>query len=201
MGRYYWSKKEEADYLNKVEIYWLKRQGYLVGWKSGTIIWTHRGSGHKSSVGVEGNLIGEEKYIRFHYTQTSHDTGEKRDYDYKIPLTTTPCYFGGVRYWFICPWYANGIYCGRRVGVLYMGGKYFACRHCYDLTYNSRNLGGVSKAAGQVISMPELDRLEGEAKRRFYKGKITKRYGKFLKKQDKSFRQLQIMAGYFEGRL
>jgi hypothetical protein len=26
---------------------------------------------------------------------------------------------------------------GRRVAVIYAKGKYFACRHCYDLTYTS----------------------------------------------------------------
>jgi hypothetical protein len=28
--------------------------------------------------------------------------------------------------------------CGRRVAVLYMGGEYFACRHCYNLAYKSQ---------------------------------------------------------------
>ena len=62
-------------------------------------------------------------------------TGEKTKMEYKVDITDTPCHLGGVRYWFICP-LRN---CGRRVGKLYLplGGKYFACRHCYDLTYRS----------------------------------------------------------------
>ncbi|MCA9947859.1 MAG: hypothetical protein KC449_30465, partial [Anaerolineales bacterium] len=49
------------------------------------------------------------------------------------------CNFGGHRYWFICPLTANGRYCGRRVGKLYLapGSRYFACRHCQNLTYRS----------------------------------------------------------------
>lgn len=68
-------------------------------------------------------------------------TGEKTDLDYKIQLATTPCHFGGVRYWFICPLAKNGRYCGRRTGTLYLasGGKYFGCRDCYNLSYESRN--------------------------------------------------------------
>jgi hypothetical protein len=52
-----------------------------------------------------------------------------------IHLTTTPLPWGGVRYWFTCP--VKG--CGKRVGCLYLppGYLYFACRHCYDLTYRS----------------------------------------------------------------
>lgn len=54
--------------------------------------------------------------------------------DYPVRLQTTPCNYGGVRYWFSCP--ASN--CGRRVAVLYLGGKIFACRHCYQLAYQSQ---------------------------------------------------------------
>ncbi|MHC4269878.1 MAG: hypothetical protein ACYSWS_04665 [Planctomycetota bacterium] len=54
----------------------------------------------------------------------------------KVRFVSTPCYYGGQRWWFICPLVVNGEVCGRRVGVLYLGGgEYFGCRHCYDLTY------------------------------------------------------------------
>jgi hypothetical protein len=43
----------------------------------------------------------------------------------------TPCNYGGHRPWLIC------MTCGRRVAILYLRGKYFACRHCLDLTYQS----------------------------------------------------------------
>ena len=188
--------RQEADYLNKVEIWWLNKYGYLQGWKSGGIKWRHGWSGNESSIGIEGNTLGDEKYVRFFYTITRHD-GEKKQMDYKISLTTTPCNYGGLRYWYICPLSVNGRYCGRRVGTLYNGGDYYGCRHCYNLTYNSRNLSGVSKVAGQVISMPELDKLESEVKRQHYAGKMTRRYRSYLRKQEKSLHQLQVMVGAF----
>ncbi len=40
----------------------------------------------------------------------------------------------GQRPWFICP----GAGCGRRIAVLCRPGKYFLCRHCYDLRYESQ---------------------------------------------------------------
>jgi len=54
-----------------------------------------------------------------------------------VELTTTDLPWGGVRYWFVCP--LQGCY--RRVGCLYLppGGKYFGCRHCYDLSYESQS--------------------------------------------------------------
>lgn len=163
------------------------------GWASGTMSWTSGFSGNKSSVGVEISTHGDEPYLRIHYTQTEQD-GTKQDFDYKIPLTTTPCHFGGCRFWFVCPWYANGKYCGKRVGLLYLGDKYFACRHCYNLTYNSRNLSGFSKVAGQIISAPDLDRLGTEIKREYYAGKMTRKYKAYLRKHDKFLYQLQVVT-------
>ena len=56
-----------------------------------------------------------------------------------IPITTTPCYYGGVRYWLRCPAVVDGVLCENRVGVLYLppAATVFGCRQCYDLTYES----------------------------------------------------------------
>lgn len=187
--------KEEADSLHKVQTWFLNKHGYFNrGYRSGVITWTSNWSGNKSSISVASGIYDDEQHIRLWYTHTDRYTGEKESLDYKIMLTSTPCYFGGYRFWFVCPWYRNGVYCGRRVGTLYLGGKYFACRHCYDLTYNSRNLGGISKAAGQVISEPELEGLWKRIKRKFYAGKMTRSYRVFLKKERKSILQMKFMA-------
>ena len=45
----------------------------------------------------------------------------------RVPITWTACHFGGQRPWF-----------GRRVALLYLAGKLFACRRCYGLAYASR---------------------------------------------------------------
>ena len=56
-----------------------------------------------------------------------------------IQITTTPCYYGGVRYWFLCPASVDGVLCENRVGVLYLppGAQVFGCRQCHGLTYES----------------------------------------------------------------
>lgn len=68
--------------------------------------------------------------------------GRKEDMRYTVPLTWTPCNFGGSRPWFLCPGMVNGVACGRRVAKLYLRHRYFLCRHCHDLTYASRQQGG-----------------------------------------------------------
>lgn len=56
---------------------------------------------------------------------------------YLVPITTTQPYYGGKRYWFLCPKKT----CQRRVRVLYAG-KHFLCRHCQNLTYATAQTGG-----------------------------------------------------------
>jgi hypothetical protein len=51
-----------------------------------------------------------------------------------IPLTWTPCHYGGQRPWFRCP----GWRCDRRVAKLYLGGGAFRCRYCLDPGYESQ---------------------------------------------------------------
>ena len=179
MGRYYYSKREEADGLKKIQMWWLKKYGYLQGgWRAGGIKWTNGSTGKESNISFYINIFGADNYLQLVYTQTDYSSGEKQDFDYKIPIVTIPCYFGGMRYWFKCNFWSNGVYCGRRVGVLYLGGKYFACRHCYDLTYESRNENRRFRdyALFYVLgNMKKKEELEEKIKRRFYRGKPTRK--------------------------
>jgi hypothetical protein len=56
-----------------------------------------------------------------------------RPVEQSIYLDRTQPNFGGVRWWFLCP------RCQHRVSRLYLPSYeyYFACRHCYDLSYES----------------------------------------------------------------
>jgi hypothetical protein len=112
------------------------KKNLLVGW-SGQITWSRNGE-VISTIGYQVKGSDCPSNILLIYTITRAD-GEKIDCKYPIDLTTTPLPWGGLRYWFVCP--IAG--CGRRVNVLYLapGGKYFACRHCYRLSYRSRQEG------------------------------------------------------------
>ena len=116
------------------------REGILVGgavrwgdWK-----WSDAQSGEiRSRISYAVNTTRESlPTVRLTYSFTR--TGER--FDYGISLQTTHPRFGGLRWWFTCPLTANGVPCGRRVQKLFLPpvGKYFGCRHCYRLTYESR---------------------------------------------------------------
>ncbi|MCX5638086.1 MAG: hypothetical protein NTX52_10410 [Planctomycetota bacterium] len=140
MGRYYWDKKDTVEDCRSVSISFLNKHDYFCGYRSGGIVWKNCYGEETSSISVTVSTMDGDNYVRFQYTTTDRNTGEKTEYDYKVQLTTTPCNIGGVRY-FICPLSKNGVYCGRRAAKLYKvpGAKYFGCRHCYNLSYESRN--------------------------------------------------------------
>ena len=193
MNLFYY-KRLEADYLKKIEIWSLKKKGLLelgsmcsnriISWKHGENEYT---IGLEISLQTNINKSKEwkikpsdiDKYVRFIYTQTDSE-GNKKDFDYKVSLITTPCNLGGWRYWFEC------LFCKRRVGVLYLRGGYFACRHCQYLTYESKNLSGRWKRAGKIISYPELAALRKDIKRIFYNGKPTRKLKRYLHKKQKA---------------
>ena len=72
------------------------------------------------------------------YYQLGLECGGSELVEQDFQLTEVDCHFGGTRTYAICSAVVAGRRCGRRVGKLYAGGRYFACRHCYDLCYASQ---------------------------------------------------------------
>ncbi|MHC4463997.1 MAG: hypothetical protein ACYS30_21575 [Planctomycetota bacterium] len=180
MGRYYFDKKDTVEDCRSVSISFLRKHDYFCGCRSGGIVWKNSFGEETSSISVTVSTMDGDNYVRFQYTTTNHNTGEKTNYDYKVQLTTTPCNFGGVRYWFICPLSRKGVYCGRRVAKLYKapGANYFGCRHCYDLSYESRNESRLGRFGGLGFPLKvecQIEKLYGQIKRWTYKGKPTRK--------------------------
>jgi len=165
-------KKEIADELIKLDIRTLKQKGFLKASQTtnGTV------SQGESQIGFAVSLYGNNnRYITFDYTK--YHTGEKKDFYYRIDISTTPCHFGGVRYWFHCSLLKDGEACNRRIAVLYLHGDYFGCRQCHNLCYQS-NL-----ERYKVTSEQKLDEIFDDTRTHYYKGKITRRYKSYLKKE------------------
>lgn len=91
------------------------------------------------------NVQSEAGRVRLNY-RIRQNGGDWQSMDYPVYLTTTPCNYGGERYWFICP--AAG--CSRRVALLYGYGAIFACRHCYQLAYRSQREAGNDRLIRQA---------------------------------------------------
>ena len=125
---YRWGAKGVTIEQKRIDIRWLNKQGYLNNsYCSGSLSWSSRGE----KTGSIGFSITLDKMI-LTYRQRERD-GDWEEVEQTIQFDHTSCNFGGYRKWFLCP------RCNKRVAILYGAGKYFFCRHCYNLTYQSCN--------------------------------------------------------------
>ncbi len=150
------SKKTTTGECHGVDVRYVHRHGLLApgGWFS--LKWSRGGRETGSIRGiVEGE--GRAERVILSYRHRSGSGGEWKDVREPIRLDWTPCNFGGERPWFICP----GAGCGRRVAALHGPGKYFLCRHCHGLAYESQREGGMYRALRKAQSIRE--RLGGSA--------------------------------------
>ena len=111
----------------------LASDGLLVAGNSGILTWSNSRTGERlARAGFSVSAGNDERILRICYSWN-----ESEDISSSIRLQTTRPNFGGERWWFTCPITTDGLQCNRRVGKLYLSGRYFGCRHCHDLTYES----------------------------------------------------------------
>jgi hypothetical protein len=124
---YRWNKCTTLDEVKQLDVRRLHRQGALQPWVRATVTW-HRGEHETGAVRVA--MVNGHLVIEYHYRGRGHEDWE--DVRQVIALDWTPCHYGGQRPWLLCPG------CQRRVAILYGEGKWFLCRHCYELPYGSQ---------------------------------------------------------------
>ncbi len=130
-GRSGWRPKSEQFRsldVNRLRNAGLLKAGHCCGWQ-----WTMDGErvASISTRAEAGRLV-----LLYRIKSNGRDWENVEE---PVPLTETDCHYGGVRQWFRCPAICNGRHCGRRVGKLFLGQKYFVCRHCLGLTYASQS--------------------------------------------------------------
>lgn len=110
------AKRPKLDGGLKLDLYRLKRQGWLVpgASTSGSLTWTSKRTGAQiAAIGFAVTATAEGGSARLTYTTTLHD-GRRVASDYSIALASTSQPFGGRRWWFLCP------ITGTRAAVLYL---------------------------------------------------------------------------------
>ncbi len=130
-GRPGWRPKAEQFHrldVNRMRKAGVLNAGFIGGWQ-----WTEGGE-RVASI----SLRAETGRLVLTY-RTRPNGGEWEDVKEPIPIVESACAFGGARPWFQCPGVRNGQYCGRRVGKLFLGQRYFVCRHCLRLAYSSQS--------------------------------------------------------------
>ena len=127
------SQKSTIESQYRVDVRWMKQQGYLRPGAAGTLSWSSRGD----NTGSIGFRMEQDSMI-LNYRHRHRD-GEWEEVEQVIRFDRTPCNYGGHRTWLLCP------QCRKRVAVLYGAGKYFLCRYCHDLTYSSQQEGEIDR--------------------------------------------------------
>jgi hypothetical protein len=153
---YRFNKKTTTDECHSVDVRYLQRNGLLKpgGWFS--LRWSRAGRETGSIGGVVSGDARPDR-VTLLYRPRRGLGGEWEDVREPVELAWTACNFGGERPWFICP----GAGCGRRVAVLYGPGRYFLCRHCYDLRYESQRENKMYRALHRAQDIRQ--RLGGSA--------------------------------------
>jgi len=152
---YRFDKKTTTNECHSVDVRYLHRKGLLKPGIWFSLRWSRAGSETGSIRGVVGDKQPEQMILLYRHRRGLD--GEWEDVRKPVELAWTECNFGGERPWFVCP----GTGCGRRVAVLYGPGRYFLCRHCYDLVYESQRENAMYRALHKAQAIRE--RLGGSA--------------------------------------
>ncbi len=152
-GQWYrWGKKDTTAGANALDVRTLYRKGLLrPSWTFTSRWW--RGDNEANASNIGGAVLSHDQVL-LRYRQRAGG-GEWEDVEEKVSLDWTSCTYGGERPWWLCP------HCGRRVAVLYGPGRYFLCRHCYGLAYESQQENLASRLLSKAQAIRE--RLGGHA--------------------------------------
>ena len=151
---YRFDKKTTTEECHGLDVRYLHTNGLLKPAHWFSLRWSRadRETGSIRGV-VEGDKRPERVVLLYRYR--SGLGVEWEDVRETVSLEWTPCNFGGERPWFVCPGVVNGVRCGRRAAILYGPGKYFLCRHCYDLRYESQRENKIYRAIHRAQNIRE----------------------------------------------
>jgi hypothetical protein len=99
----------------------------------GSLSWSKGGK----KTGFVDYKVQSDKIIL--YYRFRENGGEWEAVVQELSFDWTSCHYGGHRVWFRCP------QCARRIAILYGAGRYFLCRHCYNLTYSCQREGQIGR--------------------------------------------------------
>ena len=123
----------KAEDCHSLDIYKMKRERCLEVGSRGNVMWSRN---EKEIARIRFHCTGSDLALDYRFRRYG---GDWEDIKQSVPLIQTDCHYGGERTYASCPGVVNGLHCGRRVGKLFLGGRYFLCRHCYNVSYSSQS--------------------------------------------------------------
>jgi hypothetical protein len=148
-GQYYrYSSRDTTEASKRIDIRWLRKQGYLKPNTSGKLTWDRGG---EPSGWIRYSMFENRMELKY---RIQFNGGDWQDVNETVYFDETVCNYGGTRKWLICP------HCGRRVALLYGTQRLFLCRKCSDLVYASQmesDLDRLARKADKIRSRLEWE--------------------------------------------
>lgn len=155
---------------------------------TGTNRWTRNGE-ETASIGFSIRMGETKGYLELDYNY------KKEPIKYRVPIVSKPSNLGkGLIWYFVCP------HTGKHCKKLYLVGGYFLHREAFKgCMYESQTR---SKNGRQIAEMAKAifgndDSIYKRYFKKYYKGKPTKRYLKYLEFQEKEGRLLKKAQAMF----
>jgi len=175
-GRWYrWNAQPTLENYRCLDINLMSQEGAI---KEGALVkgqwvWSDVETDEESSsIGYNSNTKDENNlYLKVSYTLTD----SRLKFDYKIRLSTSKPYYGGKRYWFLCP------VTEKRVSKLYLipSDGHFVSRHVYKILYASQMKGELDRAIDKKWKI--ISKTDGHTYPIRPKGMHHKTFNKILK--------------------
>ncbi|AZA52054.1 hypothetical protein [Chryseobacterium sp. G0201] len=177
MGRYATFPTTIED-LRFLELKFLSKHHYLESnsIRSGVVTWSSK-SGDKNSISIHSNINNDSGVLTLEYT-----LNQEQKINYQIKLISKISNLGkGLVWFFVCPF--TGQYCRK----LYLINGYFQHRTAnphlmYEKQIEPKIWRQWNKAFGAEFNDHLYVELYSKYFKKFYNGKITKRYARIVKK-------------------
>ena len=124
---YRFNSKDTTGSQKRIDVRFLKKQNYLRPDTCGSLSWSCNGEPNGS---IRFTTLANGIQLNYRHRNYGEDWEEVEEV---IHFEYTSCNYGGKRTWLLCPG------CHKRVAIVYGAGKYFLCRHCYDLNYQTQH--------------------------------------------------------------
>ena len=132
-----WNKKTTLEETKRVDIRYMRKAGLLRPGSSGSLSWT---TGGEPTGNINYSCFSDSLLLKYRFRSNGD---EWEPVEQRVMFDFTPCNYGGKRTWILCP------ECDRRVVSLCSYGKFFLCRHCYQVPYGSQNEGFLDRVISQ----------------------------------------------------
>ena len=125
--------------------------------------------------GASLSFVGRSEALKLSYLSSGIPT------QYEISVVTTRMHFGGHREWLVCP------RCRKRFAILYIVDRYFACRRCNGLFYqtNHEHRGGRNLIKAERLWKRAGHEFSGEGRKPPYMQWTT--YNRLMERADEAY--------------